>query len=228
MPLRITPLVTDNYYHVYNRGVAKQLTFFNPRHFFHFERTLSYYLALEHKVRFSQFLRFSQIHQQSYLLQRLMTAKNRADIIAYCLMPNHFHLLLKQTSENGISTLMQLLGNSYTKYINTATHRVGHLFQGQFKATLIDTNDYLLHLSRYIHLNPLHLRLVTQGKLSSYKYSSFTQYTSPRVSSTIVVKPDIILNQFKDKRSYQNFCLDHVSYASSITQLSHLLIDPDD
>lgn len=137
-------------------------------------------------------------------------------------MPNHFHLLLKQTSDGGISEFVGKLINSYTKFYNLKYNRVGPLFQGQFKAVLIESDEQLIHVSRYIHLNPITSFLVKD--LSDYEWSSYNEYTNNHKG---ICKKDEILGFFKDEASYQKFCLDQISYAQNLERIKHQLIDED-
>jgi putative transposase len=141
-------------------------------------------------------------------------------------MPNHYHFILKQLADNGISDFLRLVGNSYTRYFNTSFNRVGPLFQGPFKAKLISDNVYLLQLSRYLHLNPYVAGLITLDKILDYPYSSLLQYLTSTPSNLITVNPEIVLNQFgSNQNSYQNFCLNTGDYIDSIPLITDLLID---
>ncbi len=165
MPLRKIPFVNGCYYHIYNRSVAKGQIYSTANHYKRFLNTLLYYQLASIPIRFS--LSNPKIHLLNY--------KNKlVDLICFCLMPNHFHLLFKQNQDGGITNFMANLSNSYTRYFNTKDQRVGPLFQGEFKAVLIDDDEYLIHLSRYIHLNPLVGHLVKN--LTAYKWSSYPEY----------------------------------------------------
>jgi putative transposase len=124
--------------------------------------------------------------------------KDEVEMICYCLMPNHFHFLLKQNSKDGITKFMRRISNAYVRYFNKRYNRVGALFQGKFKAALIKSDDYLLHLSRYIHLNPLEVRpLKKRGNewLRNYLHSSYPVYLGYR--QTFWINPEPILAFFK-------------------------------
>ena len=111
------------------------------------------------------------------------------ELIAYCLMPNHFHLLIKQIDDNSLKNFMKSLTVKYSMYFNKKYDRVGQLFQGRYKAVLITNDSYLLHLSRYIHLNPSEY---TNNLVDAY--SSYGDYLGLR--KTKWVKPNIVLNFF--------------------------------
>ena len=137
-------------------------------------------------------------------------------------MPNHFHLLIQQVTEKGVQEFVGKLANSYTKYFNTRHNRIGPLFQGEFKAVLIESDEQLIHVSRYIHLNP-YVSEITKD-LNYYPYSSFLEYTKP-MSDEICTKQPIM--HFFQKDNYKNFIHDYEDYALGVKQISHLLIDFD-
>ena len=164
----------DSYYHVYNRGNRKQNIFIQPKDYKRFlERTSEY------KDKFG------------------------VSILSYCLMPNHFHFLLKQETDLPINVFMLRLSTSYAKYFNIKYEEVGSLFQGRFKAKIIETDEYLLHLSRYIHRNPISIPGV---ELRYYPWSSYSTFTEGRKDE--FVDPSFILSYFakKDPKSdYKQF-----------------------
>lgn len=136
-------------------------------------------------------------------------------------MPNHFHFLLKQVKNGGITEFISKISNSYTKYFNTKYKRIGPLLQGEFKAVTIETDEQLLHVSRYIHLNPFVAELVED--LSLFPYSSYQNFIRPESMGCCVTKP--ILDFFKNPEEYEKFIKDHSSYAKELARVKHLLID---
>jgi putative transposase len=146
------------------------------------------------------------------------------DIISYCYMPNHWHLLLKQNIDRGITIYINRLSNSYARYFNTKYGRKGPIFQGRFKSVVIENDKQLLHTSRYIHLNPYSSNVISSiNELENYQFSSFQEYTS-MVGSRICEK-EIILNNFKKINSYKNFVFDHAGYQRKIEKYKHLFIE---
>lgn len=224
MPVRETPFFDGEYYHIYNRGVAKQEIYHRHGNYYRFELTLSYYLTTSQKLSLSRYLRLSESSRQEYNSSVSNLFQPTVSLIAYCLMPNHYHLLVRQNVESGITNYMRLVGNSYTRYFNTVNNRVGPLFQGQFKSMHIESNQYLLHISRYIHLNPLAASLIKTADLESYPYSSYRSYIKQQ-SKNPLIDPKIILDQFKTTEDYKVFCLDHFDYAQSISGYKSVLID---
>lgn len=116
-------------------------------------------------------------------------------------MPNHYHLITHIKQDGFLELAMQIISTGYSRAINKAYNRTGHLFQGRFKNKLIPNNEYLLHLSRYIHRNPLSAGLV--NNLKEWKYSSLNSYLNQ--SGLNFIKPEIILNQFNSVIEYLKF-----------------------
>lgn len=214
MPGRSTPLVNDYFYHIFNRGSEKRNIFMQPRDYKRFLQTVRYYQFSGPKPKFSQFTK-TKLNS----LKTLVEAK-LIDIFCYCLMPNHFHFLLRQRQENGIAIFMSQISNSYTKYFNTKYERIGALLQGVFKSVPIETDEQLIHVSRYIHLNPVVSGLVK--KLEHYLWSSYGEYITGREG---LCSTKEILNLFSSREQYRQFVEDQIDYATSLEIIKHQLID---
>ncbi|MBI2022009.1 transposase [Candidatus Daviesbacteria bacterium] len=213
MPYRLTPFINQNYYHLFNRGVEKRQVFSVDQDYQRFLETVYYYQFKGPKPRFSTHKRFR--------IKDFYKNPKIIEVICYSLMPNHFHLLIRQLYDGGIEEFMKKVLNSYTKYFNTKHRRIGPLFQGQFKAVSVDTDEQLLHLSRYIHLNP-YVADITNS-LESYLYSSYPNFIGLRNNSLCNAEP--ILSFFKNPKAYMKFISDHQSYAQELERIKHLLID---
>lgn len=196
----------DGIYHVYNRGVEKRLIFLEDRDYKTFLYFLKFYLSPEEKVN------------PKTKIPNLMNLSDEVSLLAYCLMPNHFHLLIQQKKRDSMVKLMRRVNTNYVMFFNDSNRRVGPLFQGVYKAILIETDEQLLHVNRYIHRNPLDLVRVEPSRgfnphaeLLRYPYSSYRDYLGRR--STSWVKPTPILSIFGNTnaplthryRSYQSF-----------------------
>jgi len=188
MPYRQIEFRADQYYHVYNRGNNFQLIFFARENYLYFLRLLRKYLLTE------------------------------ADMVAYCLMPNHYHLLLFLKKDE-LSSFMQPLSLAYTKSINKRFGRAGSLFQGPFKAIHVERDEYLLHLSRYIHLNPFVAGLVTRAE--DWEFSSYREYLGLRPGT--LPKPGPVLSQFSSTDAYRKFVEEGVRHDR--IGIEHLAID---
>lgn len=189
------PLVTGEFYHVYNRGVDKRKVFLSDIDFIRFLKSMEEFNVVEP---------IGSLYVKSFEKNKLSgsTAKSGklVDIVAYCLNSNHFHFILHQCVENGISEFMKRLSGGYTWYFNNRRKRSGALFQGRFKAIHIDSNPYLLHLSAYVNLNN------NTHKVSGVYRSSWNEYVWE--SKEYLCKRDIVLDQFKDVVEYRNFAED--------------------
>ena len=173
--MRKVTIHQDYYYHVYNRGVNHNNIFFHRRNWLFFLRRLGYYFKPE-----------------------------LADVVAYCLMPNHYHLLVHVHSDKFAQQVMHPFGISYAKAINKEQSREGRLFQGPFQAKLVDSNDYLLHLTRYIHFNPVEAGFVVSPE--EWEFSSYKDYIGLRQGK--LPKPESLGNDFLKGDEYVRFCLE--------------------
>ena len=189
------------YYHIYNRGVEERTIFQDDQDYKTFLSYLKIYLTAPN-------LQGLSLKEDSISPSR--QPKNYSDsvcLLAFCLMPNHFHLLIKQNDDHSISYFMSSVLTKYVRYFNTRHKRIGHLFQGRYKAVKIENEYQWIHLSKYIHRNPLDLSTFKDSpcKLEEYKYSSFQNYLGLIAQSW--VHPDEIIANFGDRRhnSYQNF-----------------------
>jgi len=214
MPGRLTPLVNDEYYHIFNRGNDKRNIFRQSRDYSRFQETIYYYQFPGPKQKLSDFSR-----QKLHLFTPPQDAK-LIEVISYCLMPNHFHLLIRQQKDGGIAHFMSKLSNSYTKYFNTKYQRVGALFQGSFKSVLVKNDEQLMHLSRYIHLNPVVANLTKVPE--AYPWSSYHEYLNEQSSLSSTKE---VLALFSSRADFQSFHTDHIDYALSLDLLKHHLLD---
>jgi REP element-mobilizing transposase RayT len=161
------PTASDQFYHVYNRGTEKRKTFLSKRDY---ER----FLALLYLANSTEPVRVDNINRNEQgptLLRRAMELERGEPLVSiasYCLMPNHFHILLRPQAEAGLSRFMQKLCTAYTMYFNTRYQRSGALFQGKYKIRHAEGDRYLKYLIAYIHLNPAKISDPTNYPHSSY------------------------------------------------------------
>jgi len=183
--------VKNAVYHVYNRGIDKRIIFCDEQDY----KIFLYYLKVF--LTPTDYLK-KDLPGIKKRLGRNYDLYKRICLFAYVLMPNHFHLMLKQKDEKAMIELMRRLTNAYVEYFNKKYKRVGPLFQGRYKAVLIDKESYFLHLSRYIHQNPLELlKKLKLSKLEDYPYSSYPDYLGKR-RHTLWLCIDEIMDYFKN------------------------------
>ena len=189
----MTPYAANNTYHLYNRGVNRQKIFFQKRNWGFFIQKLRQYFTPQ-----------------------------RADILAYCLMPTHYHLLVHLHTDDELShKIMQPFSTSYTKAINAQEKRVGSLFQGRFKGKLVDSSRYLHHLTRYIHLNPVEAGLVARPE--DWPYSSYLDYIGLRPGT--LPQTSVILDQFETVNAYRDYVNDGADVIHSQRLIEKYLFD---
>ena len=195
MPSRnvVKVYVQDGLYHVYNRGVEKRAIFVDTQDYVMFRHYLRAYLLPPDHPSQGKLPPSLQRIQQKYDLYK------RVELLAYCLMPNHFHLVVRQTDEKGMAEFVRRMSNAYVAYFNRRYDRVGSLFQGPYKAALIADSELFLPLTRYVHRNPLEL---LRGKglnlLEEYPYSSYAEYLGRR--QTDWLRSQVIMTIFPEAR----------------------------
>jgi len=163
-------------YHIFNRGVDKRDVFLNEKDYYRF---IHYLFELNNEKKNSNISRYFRNNSMTEVQPQSLKKEPRellVEVLAFCLMPNHYHLILKQKKENGIVKLMQKTGTAHTMYFNDEYDREGSLFQGRFKAIPVDSDPYLMHLLNYIHFNPLKLPNINSSNLEKYRWSSFPDY----------------------------------------------------
>lgn len=213
--LRKDILTTGNIYHIFNRGVNKGDIFFLEKDYCRFLLAAKHYRTKDSKFSYEK----PNSNNDTGTLE--VKIEPRIEILAFSLMPNHFHFLIRQLKDDGITWFMQHLINSYVHYLNLKHKRVGPLFQGRFKNALIESDEQLLHTSRYIHLNPLVSGLVPD--LKNYSWSSYNSYIGREEDS--LSNPEFILKNFQTKGDYEQFVLNQAEYAKSLEQIKHITLD---
>ena len=218
---RKTSFAVGEYYHIYNRGVEKRSIFLNKGDYSRFSGLL--FLCNSTKS-----VDFREIPEgRTFGVER---GEILVDIGAYCLMPNHFHLLLREKKENGISLFMKKLSTGYSMYFNLKNKRNGSLFQGRFKSTHANKDEYLRYLFAYIHLNPVKLinhnwkeegikdLEQTQSFLGKFKYSSYLDYvgSGPR-SEGVILNKSAFPEYFETKKELNDYINDWLQFSEGPT-----------
>lgn len=193
--------VPESYYHVYARGGNKQKLFIEDVDY-------KYFLKL-----FERYLSEEPVISKTRVIYPHFT--DRIEVLAYCLMTNHFHLLIYQTDVPYLEKFMRSLMTSYSRYFNLKYKRTGSTFESRYKAVCIDQESYLQHISRYVHLNP--------RRWASYKYSSLVYYIDG--DEPYWLKTNRILEQFISRQNYYKFVADYEEMRDTLHEIKYLLVD---
>jgi REP element-mobilizing transposase RayT len=219
----IKTYVENGFYHIYNRGVEKRIVFEDPQDYNVFLKYISEVLSpADQNITTTKYI-MQGLSLQS-IRRPVKSYYGRLEMLAYCLMPNHFHFLIRQNDKDALEGLMRSLMTRYSMYFNKKYNRVGSLFQGRYKAVLVNEESYLLHLSRYIHMNPMEYSLNLENA-----HSSYLEYLGKRKTSWL--HPDIVLGYFNNKvlpdfkkiNSYKSFIQTYQKDGSEI--LGNLVLE---
>lgn len=203
--MRDTQFVNGEYYHVFNRGVDKRKIFLLYGHYVRFTRTIKNILNTGSAT-------------ERHICNQSLALKYKVKILNYCLMPNHYHFLIQQIGDQGITVFMHNLNTSYTKYFNLNNKRSGRLFEYTFKAKLIDSDELLLHISRYIHLNPLLNGLAPS--LDLYPWSSYLDYINP-IRKTFCDTQNILQNFDNQIEKFREFTESQINYGKLLKEAEY-------
>jgi putative transposase len=210
-------LARGGFYHIYTKSIAGFNIFNNDNEFNRMRSVIKYYRAENPFLRFSEFLRFGKKEKEEDKEKK--QPKRIVRILAYCLMPTHLHLILEQLEEKGISIFMSKILNSYTRYFNTKHRRKGPLWESRFKYVLVSSDEQLLHLTRYIHLNPVTAYLVE--KPEDWEWSSYFQYLGRAIDSICCLDRTLVI----EPKEYQKFVEDRIGYQRELAKIKALIIE---
>jgi len=207
----------DAMYHVYNRGVDKRIIFVDERDYSVFLSFLKYALLTDEQKSKLEIVDNKLLSESQRFNLRRENLSEKVELVGFCLMPNHFHLLLYQYDIEGITKLMRSVCTGYSMYFNKRHKRIGTLFQGVYKASRINSDSYWTHISRYIHLNPLDI-----GKdYINYTYSSYRNYIGDARADWL--KPEKVMDCFSSVREYETFVREYIPYKKDLKDIKDLL-----
>lgn len=208
-------LANGEIYHIFNKSIAN-FKIFSESTTQRFLNILDYYNDIEPKRSFSHHI----IINNSYELDNLLLPKRSGIVkfICYCIMPDHYHLLVKVLNKDLIYQYINNYGNAYTRYFNTKLGRKGPLWQSGYNSVKVESNEQLLHVSRYIHLNPTTTGLV--DKPEDWPYSSYKDYIGNSKFLDIMKEVSI-----KSPLTYKKFCEDNIDYQRKLKQIKKLLLE---
>ncbi|MBI2095200.1 MAG: transposase [Candidatus Omnitrophica bacterium] len=216
-------LTTGETYHIFNKTIAGFKVFNFDEDYLRMKQMIVYYAIAETPMPFSNFLNLSVVKSNGIDLSLEEWSRSRSklvQILAYCIMPTHFHLVLKQLKADGITKFIGNLQNSYSRFFNTKRKRKGPLWVGRFKNVRVETDEQLLHLTRYVHLNPVTASLVTQPE--DWAASSFQEYLGAANGRRICDYEGVLEINGKD---YAAFVKDQADYQKQLARIKKHLLD---
>lgn len=206
--MRMLQIAEGECYHIYNRGMHKREIFRDDRDRLRFLFLITHFQSdvifphIEYDLaKFNKSIRKHSVSTSDSAKEIILG--RRIELMAFTLMPNHFHIIVRQVSENGIPVYMQRILNSYTKFFNTKYEESGHLFQGPYRIVYIENNDQLLYTSAYIHRNCRELGK-WKNRENDYYWSSFRDYVGETRFGELL-QQNLILDQFDSKEEYHKF-----------------------
>lgn len=221
MPSRKEIFQNNSYYHIFDKTIDDREIFVLPRLACEFIRTFIYYRSKKAVLRFSKFKSLDISLQEKRWNKILLKKDFQVDIVSYCLMPNHYHFLLKQLRKGGIRFFMAQILNSFTRYYNILNKRKGPIFLTQFRSKKIYTEEQLVYVSRYIHTNPFASSVVdTIEEIFNYPYSSIKAYLQKKNNEKI--DTGSILNYFRNNpQKYKEFIIKNASEQKEMKYLKY-------
>jgi putative transposase len=224
MPYRTKPFVTGEIYHIYNRTIASQPLFLCKKDYDRFIDLVWYYRYVYTPYRYSIYYRLSTDARKTICTALEKNNETHCEILAFTQMPNHYHFLIRQHKELGIHTFISNLQNSYAKYFDTKSKRSGSLFQAMFKGKRIETDEQLIHLMRYIHLNTVTSYIHSNiDQLALYPYSSYGTHQGTQHIS--FVSTSLIRKFFSSPDEFVTFHKDQTDYQRKLAYIRHLTWD---
>lgn len=223
MAIRKDPLTTGQIYHIMNKSIAGYKIFNTQHDYQRMQQMLRYFSIAEKLPKFSQFLEREEIKTlglEACLEKYFGGAKYHVQPIAYCLMPTHLHIVVKQLRPNGISTFMSNTLNSYSRYFNLKHKRKGPLWVDRFKDVLVKTDEQLLHLTRYLHLNPTTAGLTKRPE--EWLWSSYHEYTTKKVTHPLCRFSELLNIT---PAQHRNFVNDHIDFQRELGKIKKLLLE---
>lgn len=220
---RKDPLITGEIYHILNKSIAGFKIFNNDSEFSRTLAIIKYYQVKNQPVKFSRFIKLNEVQKKAFgkgFCDSLSNTEKLIEIIGYCIMPTHVHLLLKQLQDKGISVFMKKVLSSHTHYFNMLHKRKGPLWEGRFKNILVETDEQLIHLSRYIHLNPVTAYLTKNPE--DWPASSYKEYLSQSKEDGICKYDDVLEIE---SASYKKFVEDRASYQKELKKIKDLILE---
>jgi len=217
--LRKNPLENGHFYHVYSRSIAGYRIFNDHSDYERMNELINLYNHADFNYKYSTYSNLTLPTQIDILTGLSQSQKLLTENIAFCLMPTHFHLLLKQKESNGISKFIGRVLNGYSRYFNARYCRQGPLWSGRFKSVLVTSDEQLLHLTRYLHLNPTSAGLVE--KPEQWKYSSYEKYINEEKDGILQHEELFAI----PPKQYKKFVMNRKDYQKELSKIKSLVIE---
>ncbi len=214
---RKEPLITGCLYHIFTKSIAGYKIFRSAEDCSRIMEMIKFYRLEKPNIKFSSYKKAKG--KDSFFEESLHSKEKIVQILSYCVMPTHLHLVLGQLKDNGISTFMKNLLNSYTRYFNLKNGRKGPLWQSRFNSVLIERDEQLLHLTRYIHLNHSSDQLVE--RMDDWPYSSYHEFLGLREAGICDFSPYLNI----EPASYKKFVEERIDYQEKLAEIKHLLLE---
>ncbi len=219
MPGREEPLITDSFYHVFNKTIESKNIFTNPAHCELVLDLFRYYRSLKSFRSYSLYKSLSP--QLRKIIDKTTNDQKfyRIEIYSHILMPTHFHILLRQKAANGISQFISNVINSFTRYFNLRYKRKGPIFLTKFKARRVMNREEFIHTSRYIHLNCYSSGLITNiEEIVNYPWSSLKEYFHPTGNSLVNTSYLMVLFN-NNMENFKKFIFNQADYQKNLEQI---------
>ena len=212
-------LVTGDVHHVFTKSIMKYIIFRDDHEYMRIKNLVKYYSIETQALKFSTFSKIKD--KQKFNKIHFDTPETLVKIISYCFMPTHIHLVLRQEKDNGISKFMNNILNSYSRYFNLRTKRKGPLWEARFKNVKVETDEQLMHLTRYLHLNPTTASLVKRP--GNWQHSSYQEYLGKIEENECMCEFSEFL-EIKPK-DYKEFVNSNASYQRELGLIKNLFLD---
>jgi len=214
-------LITEEIYHIYNKSIGETNIFYTKRDLSRSLSLINFY-RFPQKIKYSRFKTLPEELKNDYFSDSKRVAP-QVEIYAFCLMPNHYHLLLKQLQDGGISTFISNFQNGFAKYFNKKYDRLGGLFIRPFKSKRVTSDEIFLHISRYIHLNPLASFLSKYEDIKFDSRSSYPIYLGKTGEN--FVNTDPVLKIISSIDNYEKFVRNQVDYQRKLHLIKNHILE---
>ena len=209
-------LTPNTIYHIMSKSIVGYKIFTCEEEFERMLKIIKYYTYEEIKFKFSK---YQKLKESNLVNSEILNGGKIVKIISYCLMPTHIHIVAVGLKENSLSKYMNVILRSYTGYFNNKYKRKGPLWESRFKAVIVKNEENLLHLTRYLHLNPVSAYLVE--KPEEWKYSSYREYIGLEDNKICDFQDYLTINS----EIYKGFVNDRIGYQRELEKIKHLIVE---